>query len=83
MMFLIGCSTRIEPARIEIIHLLPEPWLITACNKPQLVGKTPAQTISEDLPRLKNALSNCAQQVDDYLRWYEKQNNKKTNKLII
>lgn len=82
MMLLIGCSSRIEPRRVDIIYLLPEPWLITACNKPKLMGETPAETISEDLPRLKNALSNCAKQVDDYLRWYEKQQHKiiKTNK---
>ncbi|OBU23823.1 hypothetical protein C0Z01_02880 [Photobacterium kishitanii] len=78
-MLLIGCSNHIEPARVEIITMLPEPWLITACNKPKIIGRTPAQTIAEDLPRLKNALSNCAKQVDDYLQWYEKQKLKTKN----
>ncbi len=73
MMLLSGCSNHIDPTHIEIITMLPEPWLITVCNKPKLMGKTPAETISEDLPRLKNALSECAQQVDDYLKWYEVQ----------
>ena len=81
MILLSGCSSRIEPTRVDIIYLLPEPWLVTACNKPKLMGETPAETISEDLPRLKNALSNCAKQVDDYLRWYkDKDKNKKSNK---
>ncbi|SKC30697.1 hypothetical protein CZ809_00174 [Photobacterium piscicola] len=78
MILLSGCSSRIEPTRVDIIYLLPEPWLVTACNKPKLIGKTPAETISEDLPRLKNALSNCAKQVDDYLRWYKKTKKQKT-----
>ncbi|OBU17202.1 hypothetical protein CTM88_05085 [Photobacterium aquimaris] len=77
MLLLIGCSNRIEPTRVEIIKVLPEPWLITVCNKPKMTGKTPAQTISEDLPRLRRALSHCAQQVDDYLQWYK--NQEKTN----
>lgn len=75
MMLLIGCSNHIEPVRVEMITVLPEPWLITACHKPKIIGKTPAQTIAEDFPRLKKALSNCAQQVDDYLQWYEQQQN--------
>ena len=75
MMLLSGCSNHIEPVRIEMITVLPEPWLITACHKPKITGKTPAQTIAVDFPRLKNALSNCAQQVDDYLQWYEQQQN--------
>lgn len=78
MMLLNGCSSLTEPVQIELITVLPEPWLITACNKPKLIGKTPAQTIAEDLPRLKYALSECAQKVDDYLQWYEIQ-----QKLII
>ncbi|MCP4956336.1 MAG: hypothetical protein GY919_12090 [Photobacterium aquimaris] len=81
-MLLIGCSNRIEPTRVEIIKVLPEPWLITACNKPKMTGKTPVQTIAEDLPRLKNALSNCAKQVDDYLQWYEKQKTKNKKYII-
>ncbi|WP_240000615.1 hypothetical protein [Photobacterium kishitanii] len=73
MMLLSGCSNSINPVQVEVITLLPEPGLITQCNKPRLTGTTPAQTAADDVPRLKLALSQCAAQAQDYLAWYAEQ----------
>lgn len=73
MMLLSGCSNPINPVQVEVITLLPEPGLITQCNKPKLTGTTPAQTAADDVPRLKLALSQCAAQAQDYLTWYAEQ----------
>lgn len=73
MMLLSGCSNPINPVQVEVITLLPDPGLITQCNKPKLTGTTPAQTAADDVPRLKLALSQCAAQAQDYLTWYAEQ----------
>lgn len=73
LMLLSGCSSHIEPTQVEVITILPEPGLITLCDKPRLMGTTPAQTVAEDVPRLKVALSECAAQASEYLKWYANQ----------
>lgn len=69
MMLLSGCSSPIEHTQVSVITLLPPLGLISRCHKPQVIGKTPAETAADDVPRLKVALADCARQVDDYLTW--------------
>ncbi|WP_252895610.1 hypothetical protein [Photobacterium phosphoreum] len=40
-----------------MITLLPPLGLISRCHKPQVIGKTPAETAADDVPRLKVALA--------------------------
>lgn len=74
-MLLSGCSNPIE-YRTKVITSIPPAALVSPCYKPKVLGTTPAQTASEDVPRLKAALSNCAAMVDEYLKWRQAQINK-------
>ncbi|XAG86780.1 hypothetical protein MRM63_13730 [bacterium 19MO03SA05] len=38
------------------------------CHKPQVQGTWP-EVVSEDIPKLKNALTQCDTQIEDYLHW--------------
>ncbi|ACP11067.1 TPA: hypothetical protein I7E77_000499 [Vibrio cholerae] len=42
--------------------------MLVPCNKPSVQGTWP-EVVSEDIPRLKQALKECNQQIEDYLNW--------------
>ncbi|MPX91421.1 hypothetical protein EHW58_11655 [Salinivibrio sp. VYel1] len=67
MLSLSGCTSRTETV-VDTQYILPPAGLIVPCQKPQLTGKTPAETAKE-IPYLKSALSQCAAQADEYLEW--------------
>lgn len=73
MMLLSGCSSPIENTQVSVITLLPPLGLISRCHKPAVIGKTPAETAADDVPRLKVALADCASQANDYLTWRAEQ----------
>ena len=72
-MFLGGCANPTEPTAAELVMTLPPAGLIVPCYKPTVKATTPEVTASEDVPKLKAALSECAGQVNDYLNWRSKQ----------
>ncbi|AWK84404.1 hypothetical protein BST98_17670 [Photobacterium damselae] len=72
-MFLSGCTSPTKVIRqTDIIYILPPAGLIVPCYKPKITARTPAQ-LPEDVLKLKLALKECSQYVDDYLNW---RNNK-------
>lgn len=68
-LLLSGCTS---PTRVitktETLYVLPPVGLVTPCIKPQLTATTPAE-LPIDTIKLKSALRECAQYVDDYLKW--------------
>tara|TARA_B100001059_G_C17783413_1_gene555642 strand:+ start:1060 stop:1272 length:213 start_codon:yes stop_codon:yes gene_type:complete len=56
----------------QVVVKLPPAGLIVPCHKPEIQGTSPLITASEDVPKLKAALSKCAQQAEDYLQWRAK-----------
>lgn len=69
MLLLSACTSPIEPVSVQMIRILPPEGLIVPCDKPSLVGRTPIQTLSTDIPNLKRALKECAFQAESYLKW--------------
>jgi len=47
---------------------MPPAGLLVPCNKPQIKGTWP-EVVSDDIPTLKSALTECDQQIEDYLHW--------------
>lgn len=72
VMLLIGCANRTELVATQVVVKLPPAGLIVPCHKPEIQGTSPLITASEDVPKLKAALSKCAQQAEDYLQWRAK-----------
>ena len=70
LMLLTACASPIESVATKVIYKLPEAGLIVPCDKPDVKGTWPA-VVTEDIPKLKAALSPCAQQAEDYLKWRE------------
>ncbi|MGL4193189.1 MAG: Rz1-like lysis system protein LysC [Vibrio sp.] len=68
MLLLSGCASRTEIVSTQVIWRLPPAGMLVPCNKPQVQGTWPA-VVSEDIPRLKQALKECNQQIEDYLNW--------------
>ncbi|MGF1876664.1 hypothetical protein L4D77_15205 [Photobacterium frigidiphilum] len=62
-----------------MIITLPPAGLIVPCYKPVLKATNPSVTASEDVPNLKAALSQCARQADDYLKWRAKHEQQREN----
>ncbi|PJC88297.1 hypothetical protein CSW98_01480 [Vibrio sp. HA2012] len=48
--------------------ILPPAGLIVPCAKPAVIGTWP-EVVTEDIPKLKSALGECATQADEYLKW--------------
>lgn len=69
MMLLVGCESRTDLVNAQVITKLPPQGLLVPCDKPQIKATSPTITASEDVPKLKAALHNCSQQVEDYLNW--------------
>ncbi|KAB1181739.1 Rz1-like lysis system protein LysC [Photobacterium damselae] len=68
-LFLSGCVSPIKViTKTDTIYVLPPVGLVIPCHKPTVTAKTPAQ-LPADVLRLKSALKECAQYVDDYLNW--------------
>ncbi|WP_455433378.1 Rz1-like lysis system protein LysC [Vibrio rhizosphaerae] len=66
---LISCASHIEPVPvIQTQYILPPEGIVTPCYKPEVLGTWP-EVVAEDIPRLKAALSKCATQADEYLKW--------------
>jgi hypothetical protein len=42
--------------------------MLVPCLKPKVKGTWP-EVITEDIPKLKNALTQCDNQIEDYLKW--------------
>ncbi|MEZ9620188.1 hypothetical protein AB4237_01850 [Vibrio sp. 10N.261.55.F6] len=72
VMLLTGCANRTEWVATQVVVKLPPAGLIVSCHKPEIRGTSPLITASEDVPKLKAALSQCAQQAEDYLQWRAK-----------
>ncbi|PFG55746.1 hypothetical protein ATG66_2062 [Vibrio sp. ES.051] len=78
VMLLTGCASRTELVTTQVVVKLPPAGLIVPCHKPEIKGTSPLITASEDVPQLKAALSQCAQQAEDYLQWRAKHEAKHT-----
>ncbi|ELN6872197.1 hypothetical protein R6G92_001253 [Vibrio cholerae] len=68
MLSLSGCANRTETVSTQVIFRLPPAGMIVPCAKPSVQGTWP-EVVSEDIPRLKQALKECNQQIEDYLNW--------------
>lgn len=75
VMLLSGCASSTETAATQVIFKLPPAGLIVPCRKPDIIATNPKVTASEDVPRLKAALSKCAEQTTDYLKWRAEHEN--------
>lgn len=68
MLLLSGCANRTETVSTQVIFRLPPAGMLVPCNKPSVQGTWP-EVVSEDIPRIKQALKECNQQIEDYLNW--------------
>lgn len=68
MLLLSGCANRTETVSTQVIFRLPPAGMLVPCKKPSVLGTWP-EVVSEDIPRLKQALKECNQQIEDYLNW--------------
>ncbi|WP_442478196.1 Rz1-like lysis system protein LysC [Vibrio quintilis] len=68
-LLLSSCASNINPVPVvQTQYVLPPEGIITPCYKPQVIGTWP-EVVTEDIPRLKAALRDCAKHADDYLKW--------------
>ncbi|WP_295894129.1 hypothetical protein [uncultured Vibrio sp.] len=51
-----------------MIVQLPPAGLLVPCDKPTVLGTWP-EVVTQDIPKLKVALSECAAQNEDYFQW--------------
>lgn len=80
IVLLSGCSSRTDAIQTRVIVQLPPAGLIVPCEKPIVKGTWP-EIVTEDFPRLKDALGQCADQTQEYLNWRAEQLAKQpTNK---
>ncbi|WP_420919343.1 Rz1-like lysis system protein LysC [Vibrio metschnikovii] len=68
MLLLSGCANRTETVSTQVIIKLPPAGMLVPCHKPSVQGTWP-EVVSEDIPKLKNALTQCDTQIEDYLHW--------------
>ena len=71
MLLLSACASRTETVSTQVIIKLPPAGMLLPCYKPQIIGTWPEVT-SEDIPKLKQALTQCDLQIEDYLKWRAK-----------
>ncbi|WP_419207589.1 hypothetical protein ACN08S_05835 [Photobacterium leiognathi subsp. mandapamensis] len=70
-MLLSSCAKTTEYiTTTETVYVLPPSGLVVPCYKPRVMATT-AKELSADTLKLKSALRECAQYVDDYLKWRE------------
>lgn len=66
---LTSCASPTETqSQIASEFLLPPAGLVVPCNKPAVIGTWP-EVVTDDIPKLKSALGECATQADEYLKW--------------
>lgn len=76
MVLLSGCASPIKTVATEVIVKLPPAGLLAPCNKPVVQGTWP-EVVTDDIPRMKSALAECNQQIEDYLTWRAKHESTK------
>ena len=74
-MLLSACVSPIETVSTQVVIKLPPAGMLVPCNKPQIKGTWP-EVITEDIPTLKVTVTQCNQQIEDYLNWRAKHENK-------
>ncbi|WP_420899100.1 Rz1-like lysis system protein LysC [Photobacterium kishitanii] len=68
-LLLSGCTSPTSViTKTETLYVLPPIGLVVSCYKPTLTATTPAE-LPIDTLKLKSALRECVQYVDDYLNW--------------
>lgn len=77
-LLLSACASPIKTQKTQVIVLLPPSGLLVPCSKPPIQGTWP-DVISQDIPKLKRALTQCDQQIQDYLQWRALHENNKEN----
>ncbi|WPK51860.1 Rz1-like lysis system protein LysC [Vibrio fluvialis] len=65
---LTACASPTDTVATQVIVKFPPAGLLVPCLKPQVKGTWP-EVITEDIPKLKNALTQCDNQIEDYLKW--------------
>lgn len=65
---LTACVSPTDTVATQVIVKLPPAGLLVPCLKPQVKGTWP-EVVTEDIPKLKNALRECNNQIEDYLKW--------------
>ncbi|PWI34847.1 hypothetical protein DI392_00775 [Vibrio albus] len=64
---LTSCASPTETV-VQTEYILPPAGLVVPCEKPAVIGTWP-EVVTEDIPKLKSALGECATQADEYLKW--------------
>jgi hypothetical protein len=67
-MLLTACASPTETVATQVIVQLPPAGLLVPCHKPPVLGTWP-EIVVNDIPKLKQALTECDQQIEDYLQW--------------
>ena len=67
-MLLSACASPIETVSTQVIVKLPPAGMLVPCYKPLVKGTWP-EVITEDIPKLKVAVTACDKQIEDYLNW--------------
>lgn len=78
-LLLTACATPTETVAMQVFMKLPPAGMLVPCSKPQVQGTWP-EVVTDDIPKLKNALTECDNQIEDYLQWRAKHENKKRSK---
>ncbi len=71
-LLLSACANPTDSVETRIIVKLPPAGLVVPCEKPDVIGTWP-EVVTKDIPRLKQAVSQCAGQTQDYLNWRAEQ----------
>ncbi|MEZ8363721.1 hypothetical protein AB6C96_01075 [Vibrio cyclitrophicus] len=75
-MLLSACASPIETVSTQVIVKLPPAGMLVPCDKPAVKGTWP-EVITEDIPKLKVAVTACDKQIEDYLNWRAEHESKK------
>lgn len=68
ILLLTACVSPTDTVATQVIVKLPPAGMLVPCLKPKVKGTWP-EVITEDIPKLKNALTQCDNQIEDYLKW--------------
>ncbi|WP_194568479.1 hypothetical protein [Vibrio anguillarum] len=80
VLLLTACASPTETVSTQVIVKLPPAGMLVPCHKPPIIGTWP-EVVSEDIPKLKHALTECHSQIEDYLNWraqHEQQTERET-----
>ncbi|CAH8216790.1 conserved exported hypothetical protein [Vibrio aestuarianus] len=67
-MLLTACANHTEIVSTHMVVKMPPAGMLVPCHKPPIIGTWP-EVVSEDIPKLKTALTECNSQIEDYLTW--------------